>query len=113
MQYEEIMANLSGELRRGTLILSVLSQLELQEYGYSLIHKLNEKGMNADSNTLYPLLRRLETQGLLQSEIKMIQDKPRKYYSRTKLGNEVYFKLVKEWKQMNEVIENLIKGDIK
>ena len=56
------------ELRRGTVVLSVLSQLEEPRYGYALIQRLAEKGMEIDQGTLYPLLRRLEAQGLLDSE---------------------------------------------
>lgn len=109
--YEDIINNLIGELRRGTLIISVLSQLEEQEYGYSLIHKLQEKGMNIDSNTLYPLLRRLETQGLLCSELITIQEKPRKYYQKTELGNKVYHEVIKQWHEIQNSIENLTRGN--
>lgn len=108
--FEEIINNLIAELRRGTLILSVLSQLEEQEYGYSLLHKLEERNVKVDSNTLYPLMRRLEKQGLLLSEVRRIQEKPRKYYIRTELGNKVYEELLKQWRQMNQNIEKLIGG---
>ena len=69
---DELMASLLVELRRGTLVLSVLSQLDSPEYGYSLVQKLEEKNSPIDSGTLYPLLRRLEKQKLLKNEWKLI-----------------------------------------
>ena len=63
----ELFDSLVLELRRGTIILSVLSQLKQQQYGYSLIVLLQEKGIEIDAGTLYPLLRRLEKQELLES----------------------------------------------
>lgn len=108
--YEELINSLISELRRGTIILSVLSQLDTKEYGYSLIHKLEAKGMNIDSNTLYPLLRRLEKQGILESKWDHEEEKPRKYYTRTDLGNQIYNELFKQWKMMNQSIENMLGG---
>ena len=64
---KSLLEGLMQELRRGTLVLSVLSQVREERYGYSLIQTLEEKGVPVDPNTLYPLLRRLEKQGLLES----------------------------------------------
>ena len=64
---KDLLAGLVLELRRGTLILSVLSQMAEAKYGYALVQSLEEKGVEIDPNTLYPLLRRLEKQGLLAS----------------------------------------------
>ena len=110
MQKEEIMNHFMAELRRGNLILTVLSQLDKPEYGYSLIHKMQENQIEVDSNTLYPLMRRLETQGLLMSKVQIIQEKPRKYYQRTPLGDEVYQELLDQWRKLNQNIEKLIGG---
>ena len=79
----DVMASLALELRRGTLVLSVLSQLRESRYGYALVQSLEKQGVEIDPNTLYPLLRRLEKQGLLQSRWETGGSKPRKYYQRT------------------------------
>lgn len=89
MNASEIVAGLMQELRRGTLILLVLSRLRQPMYGYSLVKALADGGIPIDANTLYPLLRRLEGQGLLESQWDTAEAKPRKYYSLTALGRTV------------------------
>lgn len=112
MENKEIIINgLSTELKRGTLVLSVLSQLQTQEYGYSLVQKLEEKGAPIEANTLYPLLRRLEKQGLLVSEWDTTESRPRKYYLLSDDGKWVYEKLINEWDTMVDQIKQLIKED--
>lgn len=88
------------ELRRGTVVLSVLSQLSAPKYGYSLVQKLEEKGIPVEAGTLYPLLRRLEKQGLLNSEWETSGPKPRKYYALSAEGQKVYDRLCTEWERM-------------
>lgn len=97
---QEVIAGLTLELRRGTIVLSVISQLDTPKYGYSLVKSMEEKGITIDTNTLYPLLRRLEKQGILISEWDTDETKPRKYYRRTGMGDQVYQELLKQWKQM-------------
>jgi DNA-binding PadR family transcriptional regulator len=97
---DEIVSGLQLELRRGTIVLSVLCQLSSSMYGYSLVQQLSDNGVPIEANTLYPLLRRLEKQGLLKSEWETTGSKPRKYYITTDLGNEVYSDLKKEWLTM-------------
>jgi len=97
---EEILLNLVPELRRGTLVLSVLSQLSQPVYGYSLVQELSGKGIEVETNTLYPLLRRLEKQGLVLSEWETTSNKPRKYYVRNEKGTRVFQKLKIEWSEM-------------
>ena len=80
MNIEETVQGLQQELRRGTLILLVLGQLRQETYGYSLVKKLNDSEIPMDPNTLYPLLRRLEGQGLLATEWDAGESKPRIYY---------------------------------
>lgn len=109
--YEELINSLTAELRRGTIIVSVLSQLQHKEYGYSLVHKLKEKGMNVDSDTLYPLLRRLEKQGILKSELEKIEERERKYYIKTEFGQKVYQELCSQWKAINASMQNLLGGE--
>lgn len=106
-----VLDNLILELRRGTIVLSVLSQLDKQEYGYSLVQSLEDKGLNLDPGTLYPLLRRLEKQDILTSNWETSGSKPRKYYILSNEGREVYRLLCKEWKEMAQTINKMITGD--
>lgn len=108
---KDILDGLIQELRRGTLILSVLSQLKEPKYGYSLVQSLEGKGVSIDPNTLYPLLRRLEKQGLLVSEWEVGEAKPRKYYRRTYQGDEIYQKLKVQWDKMSASMKNLFAED--
>ncbi len=107
MEKEDVLSGLILELRRGTIVLCVLSQLKKPMYGYSLIQILSQSGIAVEANTLYPLLRRLESQGLLQSSWETGESKPRKYYRTTPLGNEVFTSLRKHWEKtvqsMNEL----------
>lgn len=100
------------ELRRGTLVLGVLSQLGEPLYGYSLVERLTAEGMDIDRNTLYPLLRRLEKQGLLESEWNVEESRPRRYYKLSGEGVRVLKDLTVEWNRMNGVIGKLIGGVI-
>ena len=97
---EDIISGLILELRRGTIVLSVLSQLSKPLYGYSLVQKLSDCGVPVEANTLYPLLRRLEKQGLLTSEWETTGVKPRKNYITTELGSKVYEELRTHWTKM-------------
>ncbi len=107
---KDLIESLLSELRRGTLILCVLSQLGEARYGYALVQSLEDKGISIDANTLYPLLRRLEKQELLCSEWNTDEAKPRKYYKRTVYGDTIYKELASQWEQMSEGIKSLI-GD--
>lgn len=106
---KDLMANLTSELRRGTLILSVLSQLGEAKYGYALVQSLEEKGVEIDPNTLYPLLRRLEKQGLLSSEWDVGESKPRKYYRRTPMGDDIYRELRAQWEQLSFNMDRILR----
>ncbi len=96
------------ELKRGTLTLAVLSQLDTPQYGYSLLEKLVEKHIDIESSTLYPLLRRLEKQEVLSSEWDTTESRPRKYYKLSDFGREIYHSLTMEWEQsvktMNQIL---------
>lgn len=109
MNKNELVINFSQELRRGTLILCVLANLSEPTYGYSLIEKLSKTGISIEANTLYPLLRRLESQELLASTWNTEGTKPRKYYELTDFGKEVMAELKKHWqstaRSMNEILE--------
>ncbi|KAA3643580.1 MAG: PadR family transcriptional regulator [Chloroflexi bacterium] len=100
--------NLSLELRRGVIILAVLSQLKEAQYGYSLLKLMAEKGFEIEQGTLYPLLRRLEERGLLQSEWQVDGSRPRRYYSISPGGEKALPKLKAEWKALVKVIDGLL-----
>ncbi len=106
---KQIVENLVLELRRGTLVLSVLSQLIEPQYGYSLVESLAAKGIFVDPGTLYPLLRRLEKQELLQSEWETSGAKPRKYYVLGETGKLVYEELCIHWRTMTDNINDLLR----
>ena len=98
--HPEIASKLEQELRRGVLMLAVLSQLKKDEYGYSLRQALDAKGMPIEEGTLYPLLRRMEEQGLLTSEWKIEDGPPRRYYRRSKNGEGIYRGLAAQWRAL-------------
>lgn len=103
--------SLTTELRRGTLTLAVLSQLDTPQYGYSLVQRLEKSGIIIDQSTLYPLLRRLEKQELVSSSWNTEQSRPRKYYHISDFGVDIYEQLKAEWRQMNQELTILIEGD--
>ena len=110
MNVEDTVSGLVLELRRGTLILLVLSQLREPMYGYSLVKKLNDNGIPIDANTLYPLMRRLEGQGLLQSQWDTGESKPRKYYQINRDGQAVLEKAKDYWKVFSSNVDSLLEG---
>lgn len=109
---EILIQNTLQEMKRGTLVLAVLTQLDQPQYGYSLIQALNDQGMAVEQNTLYPLLRRIEKQGLLESIWQVEGNRPRRYYKISELGVTVREKLVKEWHLLETTMSNLIGGGI-
>jgi len=105
---QELIGGFIQELRRGTIIIGVLSQLSEAQYGYSLVSVLEEKGIQVDPGTLYPLLRRLEKQGLLDSQWDTNEARPRKYYLLSETGRRVYEELCREWERMSAGVQALI-----
>lgn len=103
--------NLRLELRRGIVVLAVLSQMDTARYGYDLIRQLAERGLDVEEGTLYPLLRRLEKQGLLESEWEIGDARPRKYYRISSLGRKVLAVLMEEWNQTVEVMHGILYGE--
>jgi PadR family transcriptional regulator PadR len=99
------------ELRRGVVVLATLSQLRAPRYGYALRQALAERGMPIEEGTLYPLLRRLETQGLLKSEWRIEDGPPRRYYSLNADGRKLLKKLTEAWQGMNMAMEKLLEED--
>ena len=103
--------NLASELRRGVLVLAVLAQCRTVQYGYSLKQQLSAAGLDINEGTLYPLLRRLEGQGLLRSEWLVTEDRPRRYYTLSTMGAGVLEKLMMEWQELVGVIANVLPQD--
>lgn len=104
---DEIIQNIQQELRRGTLVLAVLTQTDEPQYAYSLIQTLGEQGIKVDQNTLYPLLRRIEEQGLLQSVWQLESNRPRRYYKISEFGKEVRALLIKDWIEFEKCMSKM------
>lgn len=105
---KEMLEKLSQELRRGILVLATLSQLGESKYGYALIDELSRQGLEIDQGTLYPLLRRLEDQGLLESEWNVEGSRPRRYYQISASGKDLLNSLTHEWQELVGVMEGLL-----
>jgi PadR family transcriptional regulator, regulatory protein PadR len=103
----EPMQNLISELRRGSLTLAVLGSLREPRYGYALLQVLQEQKIDIEANTLYPLLRRLESQELLTSDWDTSESRPRKYYTVSAKGQEVLEQLLGEWERMQSSIASI------
>lgn len=108
MANTESLENVVLELRRGVIVLAALSQLSAEEYGYSLLKKLADLGLEVDQGTLYPLLRRLEAQGLLESVWKLEEARPRRYYVVSAEGKKLLPKLKKEWAGIVSVMDKML-----
>jgi DNA-binding PadR family transcriptional regulator len=109
MKNDELVQNMLLELRRGVIAIAVLSQLSREEYGYSLLKALSDQGLEVDQSTLYPLLRRLESQGLLHSEWRIADEtRPRRYYVISTQGKAVLEKLKREWSTMAETMKQML-----
>jgi DNA-binding PadR family transcriptional regulator len=111
MKTEELSSitdKLSQELRRGSLVLAALSQLQEPKYGYALIDDLARRGLPIEQGTLYPLLRRLEEQGLLRSEWNVEGSRPRRYYMLSAEGQQVLEALAEDWLQLTQALVGLL-----
>jgi len=108
---EALLAGHQQELRRGTVVLAALSACRTPRYGYALLAVLSAAGLQVEANTLYPLLRRLETQGLLRAEWNTDESRPRKYYTLTDLGAGMADLLRDEWQSLNANLSALWKEE--
>jgi PadR family transcriptional regulator PadR len=105
---ENLFENLRLELRRGSLILAVLSQLRNEHYGYVLRKALADLGMVIDENSLYPLLRRLESQGLLVSEWREEDKRNKRFYRLSPEGEVILQQLLEEWRSLNSSLNRIV-----
>lgn len=109
---DSIIDNLSVELKRGVQTIVVLNFLKEPQYGYSLLSELKDNNIDIEAGTLYPLLRRLEKQGILDATWDTEESRPRKFYVLNKTGEVVLDHLIKIWSDMQNNMENIIRGEI-
>ena len=104
----ELFENLRLELRRGCLIVAVLAQLRQEQYGYTLRKALADDGLAIDEGTLYPLLRRLETQGLLVSQWREEEKRNKRFYRLSPVGVQILHQLLNEWQSINTSLNRML-----
>ena len=104
----ELFENLRLELRRGCLTLAVLTQLRTERYGYTLRKALADDGLEIDEGTLYPLLRRLESQGLLVSQWREEDKRNKRFYRLSPAGEQVLNQLLTEWQRINTSLNKIL-----
>ena len=100
--------NLRLELRRGCLTVAVLAQLRVEQYGYTLRKALAVHGVEIDEGTLYPLLRRLESQGLLASEWREHEKRTKRFYRLTAEGERTLQQLLQELERINAALNRIV-----
>lgn len=108
IEYAAVLEKMRQELRRGVIVLAVLGQLREEHYGYSLRKALESQGLPMDEGTLYPLIRRLQTQGLLDSEWRIESNRKKRFYRLNELGESILVALSEEWRLMNSTIQQII-----
>jgi PadR family transcriptional regulator PadR len=106
--FDELHNKINQEVRRGVLVLAVLSQLMEPKYGYALIDDLSQHGLEIEQGTLYPLLRRLEDQGLLESEWNVEGSRPRRYYVISAEGSKMLNRIREDWEQLVQIMDALL-----
>jgi PadR family transcriptional regulator PadR len=105
----DVFENLRLELRRGCLVVAVLAELRSERYGYMLRKALAESGMAMDEGTLYPLLRRLESQGLLVSEWREEDRRQKRFYRLSRNGAQTLKRLLAEWRSLDASLDAILK----
>jgi PadR family transcriptional regulator, regulatory protein PadR len=105
---DELIEKMRMELRRGSLTIAVLAQLRAEHYGYTLRKALEELGLSIDEGTLYPLLRRLESQGLLTSEWREEDKREKRFYKLSAEGRKVLSQLLTEWRELNASLDRIV-----
>ena len=104
----QIFDSLRLELRRGCLIVAVLAQLRSEHYGYTLRKALADEGLAIEESTLYPLLRRLETQKLLTSQWREEDKRNKRFYKLSPEGETILTQLLAEWNAINDSVQNIL-----
>lgn len=108
IETSELLEKMRQELRRGVIILAVLGQLRQEHYGYSLRKSLEDKGLPMDEGTLYPLIRRLQKQGVLDSEWRVESNRKKRFYQLNDQGRTILDALSEEWRTMNDTIHRIV-----
>ena len=106
----QIFDSLRLELRRGCLIVAVLAQLRVEHYGYTLRKALADQGLAIEESTLYPLLRRLETQQLLTSQWREEDKRNKRFYKLSPEGETILVQLLAEWNGINDSVNNILQN---
>ncbi|EFQ81969.1 transcriptional regulator, PadR family [Aeromicrobium marinum DSM 15272] len=110
MEPDDLVRGHLQELRRGTIVVASLTALKTPGYGYGLLQTLAEHGFQVDANTLYPLLRRLEDQGLLTSEWDTAESRPRKFYRTSQEGESLLSTLLADLDALRTSLATLTEG---
>ena len=105
---DDLYENLRLELRRGSVIVAALAQLRTEHYGYALRKALEDQGLPVDEDTLYPLLRRLEAQGLLTSEWRDEDRRRKRFYRISRQGQALLDRLLAEWRDINAALKRIL-----
>jgi PadR family transcriptional regulator PadR len=105
---DDLYENLRMELRRGSVIVAALAQLRAEHYGYALRKALEDQGLSVDEDTLYPLLRRLESQGLLVSEWREEDRRRKRFYKISRTGEALLQRLLGEWRDINAALKRIL-----
>jgi PadR family transcriptional regulator PadR len=108
---EDAFENLRLELRRGCLVVAVLAALRAEQYGYTLRKTLADHGLAIEESTLYPLLRRLEAQGLLASQWREEERRKKRFYRITDEGGQVLQRLLAEWKSIDTSLQTVLREE--
>jgi PadR family transcriptional regulator, regulatory protein PadR len=108
MEQDAVVENILQELRRGAIVLAVLGLLKEEKYGYAILKDLSDLGLDIDQGTLYPLLRRLETQGLLGSNWKLEEARPRRYYVISAAGQAALPLLAAEMNKISRIVSTIL-----
>lgn len=108
MEKDQAIDNVILELRRGVIVMAVMSLLQEEQYGYSVLKLLSDQGLEVDQGTLYPLLRRLESQGLLESNWRVEEARPRRYYCISARGRELLPRIKDEWSAIVKTMEKFL-----
>ena len=106
----QVAEKLQSELRRGAIVVAVLGQLQREHYGYSLRKNLADRGLLVEEGTLYPLIRRLEKQGLLVSEWREEDKRRKRFYRLSEAGSDIYQQLLRDWDALNASIRKITDG---
>jgi len=107
----DVLENLRSELRRGSVIVAVLEQLRTEQYGYTLRKSLEKHNLMMEEGTLYPLLRRLESQGLLVSEWREQDKRNKRFYRLSQQGELILTQLLLDWEELNSALNSILKRE--